>query len=36
MIVVDRGLAEVVDVEYTDRRVAIVKELIVEDKSLKF
>ena len=38
MTVVDRGLAEVVDVdvEYTDRRVAIVKELIVEDKSLRF
>jgi hypothetical protein len=38
MTVVDRGLAEVVDVdvEYTDRRVAIVKELIVEDKPLKF
>jgi hypothetical protein len=36
MTVVDRGLAEAVDVEYTDRRVVIVKELIVEDKSLKF
>jgi hypothetical protein len=36
MTVVDRGLAEAVDVEYTDRRVTIVKELIVEDKSLKF
>ena len=34
MIVVDRGLAEAVDVEYTDRRVTIVKELIVEDKPL--
>jgi len=50
MTVVDRGLAEAIGVEYTDRervivtasgqeivsKVAIVKELIVEDGPLKF
>jgi predicted aspartyl protease len=50
MTVVDRGLAEAIGVEYTDRervivtasgqeivsKVAIVKELIVEDEPLKF